>query len=90
MNDQLIEKHLKHLAHSPHNASVKHFLETGKISGSFYLALIELINEAERNGAVEYQIYDSNRKDDYDTPVIRHFQDESEQEDMQNMPHFRD
>lgn len=54
-NDQLIKKHLNNLAQSPHNASVKYFLETGKVNGGFAQALYDLIEEAKLDGVTEYK-----------------------------------
>ncbi len=50
--DDLINKHLSHFNTPPHDASVKYFLQTGKINGNFRQALKALCNEAALRGMV--------------------------------------
>jgi len=45
MYDELIDKHLNILRQQPFTSSVQHFVETGKVSGTFLLQLRKLLKE---------------------------------------------
>ena len=45
MYDELIDKHLNVLRQQPFTSSVQHFVETGKVSGTFLLQLRKLLKE---------------------------------------------
>lgn len=44
--EDIINKHMKPLAHEPFASSVKYFLESGKVTGSFWSAIMKIIQES--------------------------------------------